>query len=911
MASFEYTLLESANGEPVTKEVSLRTDGKIQKTSLAFNLCRGTATTITATPAEFVTNVSNLRQSQAHAYGTMIENEFSKIVTKADVASHNFNGDGIPRANETFEYKTQAGISMGDIDDSSITVKYLWEFFTKLDSRITEAPLIYMPSTGSCIYDNGGNQLIGVNGFRLYQVVDNVSLVPEYAKILHDHAWLEGMGHYKISKAGTLLDRGPLDNAVFQPSRIDFCAGAVCKFPLQQKRSFPKLLNADAPFLDIASVMAYLKLTPLKEKTLLQLKTQARQNKEGEAKEVREAWIAARTAEIAANQGVSHEIAESIVRKAIETSQLSGEFELLMQDGERVTVAQVLENPTKYHGKHCADPLEPDCGDNRIGYLSLQPGQKARLYSHLHGGHSYSLTSTRHTILVVTGDTVIAVDETVKILQAHPQVFDKGNQLVLVDSTNPLNVEIEVVDELNTLSDFLAHEIRFKKNEARQSVITQVNADPPVKVCQQIISRGKRRKLKSLRSVTTVPFMRKDGSICDMAGYDDQTGMLLVLPTGVDASVPLNPTIEMTFKAVKFLWEAFKFFPFADSISRSVFFSALLTTVCRRDLQTAPGFVIDATTAGTGKSMLCSSLGILNEGALPGVLTRTSNSEEETRKLITSALLASKETMIFDNIEGAFRSATIEAFLTAPVFNDRLLGGNKIVTLPNTAMFIVNGNNIRISGDLNRRLLPIRLDAQVEDPHLRKFALDPIAHVTHYRLDIIRSLLLVMRGYLSSGAGVITTDRLASFEDWDALVRQTVCWLSTLEDCPITLVDPKLAIDNNYQNDARKGELKLVLSAWFDYLGTTPITLKQLFVLDAASIFDTDEVQVAKKNKLLDAIAEIDGVADNRTKPPVIDSKKFGTWLNNNHGRIVSGFKFTKATGKLDGYTRWQISVTI
>ena len=141
MASFDYTLLESANGAPVTKELELQADGKIQKTSLAFNVCRGTATKITATPAEFVTNVANLRQSQAHAYGTMIENEFSKIVTKADVASHNFNGDGIARANETFEYKKQDGIFMGDIDDSSITVNVLCEFFTKLDSRITEAPL--------------------------------------------------------------------------------------------------------------------------------------------------------------------------------------------------------------------------------------------------------------------------------------------------------------------------------------------------------------------------------------------------------------------------------------------------------------------------------------------------------------------------------------------------------------------------------------------------------------------------------------------------------------------------------------------------------------------------------------------------------------------------------------------------
>jgi hypothetical protein len=138
----------------------------------------------------------------------------------------------------------------------------------------------------------------------------------------------------------------------------------------------------------------------------------AREEKTAEAFEVREQWIATRVQQLVTTYKVSKELAERVVRAAVETDELQGDFELVLQNGDVITVADLLANPQKYHGTHCCDPLEPTYHeDNRIGYISIKLGQQPYIFSHAHGGKRYKLSRTRNTIVVQSGDTVLAVDE--------------------------------------------------------------------------------------------------------------------------------------------------------------------------------------------------------------------------------------------------------------------------------------------------------------------------------------------------------------------------------------------------------------------------------------------------------------------------------------------------------------------
>lgn len=81
----------------------------------------------------------------------------------------------------------------------------------------------------------------------------------------------------------------------------------------------------------------------------------------------------------------------TIVRRATDSDTLTGDFVVYLNDGQTVTVGEILDNPSKYHSKETKDPLEPDYdGGRTVGRLYSFNGQP-NLYSQAHGGKSYKL----------------------------------------------------------------------------------------------------------------------------------------------------------------------------------------------------------------------------------------------------------------------------------------------------------------------------------------------------------------------------------------------------------------------------------------------------------------------------------------------------------------------------------------
>ena len=72
--------------------------------------------------------------------------------------------------------------------------------------------------------------------------------------------------------------------------------------------------------------------------------------------------------------------------------------------------------------------------------------------------------------------------------------------------------------------------------------------------------------------------------------------------------------------------------------------------------------------------------------------------------------------IIIDNVERELDSAALASVLTAREWTDRILGLSKMVTLPVRAIWIANGNNIKVGGDIARRCYSVRLDAKTARP---------------------------------------------------------------------------------------------------------------------------------------------------------------------------------------------------
>ncbi len=169
-------------------------------------------------------------------------------------------------------------------------------------------------------------------------------------------------------------------------------------------------------------------------------------------------------------------------------------------------------------------------------------------------------------------------------------------------------------------------------------------------------------------------------------------------------------------------------------------------------------------------------------------------------------------------------------------------------------------------------------------------------------MAMIRAALTIIRGYLTSGAGIMTNDSMASFEMWDKYVRQTVCWLATLPDMPMQLVDPVQSIYANYANDPLTMQIERVFEAWYKVLGTDVVTSKSIVShLDLSNEFNLSAEQIAEGQLLREALA------DSLESHQPFDAKTIGNYLASAKDRVSLGLKLVQLATKSNGYVRWQL----
>src|SRR5690606_12107681 len=124
------------------------------------------------------------------------------------------------------------------------------------------------------------------------------------------------------------------------------------------------------------------------------------------------------------------------------------------------------------------------------------------------------------------------------------------------------------------------------------------------RLAETYLAREGQWRLPVLTGIINAPTLREDGSILDQPGYDAQTGLLFDPQGERFPLLPREPDRDTALRALAFLRDLIGSFPFVTLADRSVALSAILTTLIRRSLPTAPLHGFNAPTAGTGKSML-------------------------------------------------------------------------------------------------------------------------------------------------------------------------------------------------------------------------------------------------------------------------------------------------------------------
>lgn len=501
------------------------------------------------------------------------------------------------------------------------------------------------------------------------------------------------------------------------------------------------------------------------------------------------------------------------------------------------------------------------------------------------------------------GELPKIVDEAeIEIIKLEGIIYQRGNLIVhpvrgksatvrgLTRSAGGLAI---VQIDIPYLTDILTKAIQWERFDQRSGGYVRINA--PKQVAETLLSRYGRWKADPLIAIIETPTIRPDGSVLDKPGYDKTTGLYFDPGSCAFPEIPKKLTLEDALKSVSIFKELLSGFPFEADFDFSVALAAILTALIRRVLKSSPMFAFRAPKMGSGKSLLADVISLIGTGRTTTMMSATDDPEEEKKRLL-SILMAGDSVICIDNVEKPYESDALSSILTQETWTNRILGTNKIATVPTCATWLMTGNNIAFVGDITTRVLPCNLDPQCERPEERDFSVNLYDYVPANRGRLACTGLTILKAYIEAGKPKQDFKQFGRFEEWSNLVRASLVWCG--------LADPCLSRKGLEDADPVRCQLKAVFSAWYKIFQQRTVSANE--VIKSAEFWmeknDEDGVSKYRPNEnLFSALFEIAP-----EKHDGINHRRLGAWLKKHLKRIEGGYKLQKMEDKL-GVATWRV----
>lgn len=376
-----------------------------------------------------------------------------------------------------------------------------------------------------------------------------------------------------------------------------------------------------------------------------------------------------------------------------------------------------------------------------------------------------------------------------------------------------------VVQQLGTdnLRAYLADHVSsftLKRNPLTEQLEEERELLMP-KSCSTLLGR-KDWPLPTLRGVVTSPVIRPDGTLLDSLGYDRATGLYLEPRVPLRRLAPQVTRDSLDRAKGIVLDQVLADFPWVAASDRAHFLGALLTPILRPYFHgPTPMFVLTATAAGSGKSLLKDifrhAYGIAD--------TAWPENDTELRKSITTQLYGTGQpVVVLDNLPNGYviKSPVLSALLTSEVWGDRVLGATSKVTMPNDRLWIVTGNALRTGGDNGRRVLWVRLDPDCPDPDQRdNFTVGDLRPWLRANAStLVAALVTLVRAWVAAGTPQVRV-RKGDYSEWASLMAGLLDFLG---------VDGWMADRNEARDqDDELQEWSLFLEMWRETYGSEPL----------------------------------------------------------------------------------------
>ena len=447
----------------------------------------------------------------------------------------------------------------------------------------------------------------------------------------------------------------------------------------------------------------------------------------------------------------------------------------------------------------------------------------------------------RPMVEVDTGELAQQADQTWEALSAWSMKHD--DPVVLVKDGVLVRATERDLEEYDRYS--LREEASRAGMYARTNRQGQTRVYPPNEIMDSLLRRDPRDYTGAPRvtSVVDVPIVSGMGDLITEPGihssgvyYRPAKGLGLINHEEIEVD-----TVDAVRSARNLLMdELLGDFDFANESSRVNALGLVLLPFLRAFIgeNPTPLHIVDANQAGSGKSFLTQACLIPGCG-LVGFAPEPRD-EDELRKLITSSLLSGRSAVVFDNVNERLASGTLASVLTSRVWQDRILGQSKEVSLPVRCIWVTTGNHYNATGELVDRICPIELEAPKGEQVARRRGADAFRHpdlhgwALEHRRELVVACLTLVHHWLLGAAkrdfeggfvrigGLHQSDAtLGSFERWAEVIGGVLA-AADVRGFLGNLDDARLKMDSEEQ------ETREFLLAWRERLGDVPTTSDSL-----------------------------------------------------------------------------------
>lgn len=427
------------------------------------------------------------------------------------------------------------------------------------------------------------------------------------------------------------------------------------------------------------------------------------------------------------------------------------------------------------------------------------------------------------TLRADEGDLARSVERVWSLLMASnrtPWVFRFAGQPTWVvpdDEGRPVATAI-TEERLRHMLARLAH---WKKLNGKGELVA---APPPIAVVKSVLATPD-PALPVLVGIVNTPVFGRGGTLLTTPGYHPDARLLYAPTPGfVVPTIPAKPSAAEIAAARNLLCEdLLGDFPFVGPAEMAHVIALLLLGFLRGMIDgPTPLHLIEKPTPGSGATLMVDAVATILTGSGASVMTE-GRDDDEWRKRVTAKLRQIPSIVLIDNLRAKLDSSAVAAALTAPFWEDRILGASEMARLPIRCLWIATGNNPEFSNEMARRLLRIRLDPHEERPWQRTGFRHPdlMTWVRANRPRLVAACLTLCQAWIAAGKprGART---IGSFENWAHVVGGVLevagipCFLGNLDEMMEA-------------SDSEGAGWSAFIGAWWDRFGTAEVGAADLF----------------------------------------------------------------------------------